>query len=396
MLSRFNRLSTLLVKHAAIWKTPVFQMACVSFPPQQQALTNFVMTLSDAEVEFLQANDQHLLARITHCFPDAAQLAECIDFPGTSGRNIQPPRFWNTDIPGRKEQQILAFSEALGTINLPLLEWCCGKQHLSRFLGEVHSQGATGLDIDADLINQANALARKRHLHAFIQSECCDVLSSQAERFIERDQHLIALHACGGLHTRMLQLAADKRVARLSLSPCCYHRFNEHPDYQALSSAAQQSGLRLDHEALRLAVRETQTASGAETQKRKTLQIWRLGFDSLQRELRQSDRYLPVPSFSQRVLNKGFPVFCQEIAALNGLKLHAETEFSHYLTLGEARFHVYQRRELLRMIFRRALECWLVLDKTLFLEEQGYDCKITRFCPPEISPRNLLIQAKLA
>jgi hypothetical protein len=45
------------------------------------------------------------------------------------------------------------------------------------------------------------------------------------------------------------------------------------------------------------------------------------------------------------------------------------------------------------MIFRRALECWLVLDKALFLEEQGYRCEISQFCSTDISPRNLLIQA---
>ena len=393
MHSRFTTLGALLLKHQIIWKTPVFQIIDFSYLAEHKSALNFLFTLSDTQVDTLQANDIALLDSISEVFPDAGKLAQGIKLPHSSTETLALPAFWNIDIPGRKEQQLLAFSAALGLIDQALLEWCCGKQHLSRLLAEVHQQPALGLDIDSNLIAQARILAEKRPLSTRVESTCCDVLSNQAEQHIESKQHLIALHACGGLHTRLLKLAARHRTARISLSPCCYHRFLEDTDYQPLSQAGINSGLGITQEQLRLAVRETQTASTSETRKRKTLQAWRLGFDCLQRDILQADSYLPTPSINSKILQQDFQTFCQQVAALKGLKLNANINFDFYQEQGLFRFQRYERVELFRMVFRRALECWLVLDKALFLEEQGYQCEISQFCRPEISPRNLLIQA---
>lgn len=50
--------------------------------------------------------------------------------------------------------------------------------------------------------------------------------------------------------------------------------------------------------------------------------------------------------------------------------------------------------ELLRGLFRRPLELWLLLDRALLLEEQGYHVRIGSFCPSELTPRNLLLLAE--
>ncbi|MNG29795.1 hypothetical protein D3C84_1152830 [compost metagenome] len=50
--------------------------------------------------------------------------------------------------------------------------------------------------------------------------------------------------------------------------------------------------------------------------------------------------------------------------------------------------------ELLRNLFRRPLELWLVLDRALFLEEQGYRVRPGLFCDYPLTPRNLLILAE--
>ncbi|GAM61607.1 hypothetical protein JCM19232_5908 [Vibrio ishigakensis] len=37
----------------------------------------------------------------------------------------------------------------------------------------------------------------------------------------------------------------------------------------------------------------------------------------------------------------------------------------------------------------------MVLDKALFLQEQGYQVELSQFCDKKITPRNILIQAAL-
>ena len=50
--------------------------------------------------------------------------------------------------------------------------------------------------------------------------------------------------------------------------------------------------------------------------------------------------------------------------------------------------------ELVRHLFRRPLELWLVLDRALFLQEQGYRVELREFCPRHLTPRNILIHAE--
>ena len=45
-------------------------------------------------------------------------------------------------------------------------------------------------------------------------------------------------------------------------------------------------------------------------------------------------------------------------------------------------------------LFRRPLELWLLLDRCLYLVEQGYSVRLGEFCPTSLSPRNLLILAE--
>ena len=50
--------------------------------------------------------------------------------------------------------------------------------------------------------------------------------------------------------------------------------------------------------------------------------------------------------------------------------------------------------ELLRGLFRRPLEVWLLLDRALYLQEQGYRVRLGQFCPAQLTPRNLLLLAE--
>ena len=63
--------------------------------------------------------------------------------------------------------------------------------------------------------------------------------------------------------------------------------------------------------------------------------------------------------------------------------------------IGQARKKVTERVELVRHVFRRAIEVWLVLDRALYLQQQGYDVSVNTFCEKQLTPRNILILASL-
>jgi hypothetical protein len=120
----------------------------------------------------------------------------------------------------------------------------------------------------------------------------------------------------------------------------------------------------------------------------------RLAFDLLQRELRGVDSYLPTPSLPAAWLHKPFAQYCIDLGQRKGLTIAPHADWNALLARGWQRLAEVRNLELLRALFRRPLELWLVLDRALYLEEQGYQVRLGQFCPPELTPRNLLLLAE--
>ncbi|WP_250656017.1 methyltransferase [Alkalimarinus coralli] len=392
MRATFQRLDHILIQYANIWRISPFSTPKPSWLNSHPALTQWLLALSDDDVDRLQGNDDLLCQQVGDYLPVAQEIHSLIQVPSCQQKQLTGRTYaWQRDVPGRKAEQIEAFAAATGKITSPLIEWCSGKLHLGRYLAEQFKVPVLGLEINANLVQQANQLACRMHSDARVEQ--CDVLDPNVVQKLNAHQHVIALHACGGLHASLLQGGVEKQVKRITLAPCCYHRFNQTSVYNPLSKAAKSSELILDSDDLRTAVRQSNTAPERERIKRKRLQMWRLGFDLLQRDIRGIDGYLPVPSLSVKLLDGDFRQFCEHVSHLKELCLPGGLRFNDYEVAGEKRFFEYSRYELVRMTFRRALELWLVLDRVMYLEEHGYRCELTQFCPTDLTPRNFLIDA---
>lgn len=392
MQNTFYQLDHVLTEYADIWRTSPFVTPKPAWLNQYPTLHDWLMTLTDSEVDHLQGDDNFLCQQIAPYLPVAQKIYSLIQLPLCEQKVPYKRSYdWQRDVPGRKVEQIEAFSAATGEVLDPLLEWCSGKLHLGRYLAEQFNVPVLGLDINHRLVKQANQLAQRMNIDA--RAVPCDVLTEAAKQNLNNQQHAIALHACGGLHVSLLEGCVEKQVKRITLSPCCYHRFSKTDNYQPLSNIAKQSKLRFDCDDLRSAVRQSNTAPERERANRKRLQVWRLGFDLLQRDVRGIDEYMSVPSMPVELLKGSFTNFCHYVSNIKGLSLPSKVNFSAYEEQGEKRFFEYSRFELARMAFRRALECWLALDRVMYLEDHGYECSLSQFCLPSLTPRNLLIDA---
>jgi hypothetical protein len=151
--------------------------------------------------------------------------------------------------------------------------------------------------------------------------------------------------------------------------------------------------LRLSVDDLGLPLSETVTAGKRVRRQRDTSMARRLGFDHLQRQLRHCDTYLPTPSLPASWLDKPFADYCRELAGLKGLST-GEQDWTALEAHGWRRLAEVRNLELLRGLFRRPLELWLVLDRALFLREQGYTVAVGSFCETTLTPRNLMVLAE--
>ncbi|WP_431701528.1 methyltransferase [Pseudomonas sp. BR20] len=386
--ARFKALDAFLIEHQGLWRPRPFIHRQLPWETEHPELARWLRqrSLSDAETSH---NHPHTLPAPAP-FPTLAREAlrlSAVDKLPTHPLHPAARRL-NVDVPGRKWQQIEAFGAALVFAQTPRhwLDWCAGKGHLGRRL--LHTgQQLTCLEYDPALIAAGQALSDQHGLP--VTHRLQDVMADVA---LGPEHTPVALHACGDLHVRLLQVASAVGCKQLALAPCCYNRINA-ATYQPLSNAGRASRLQLSVDDLGLPLSETVTAGKRVRRQRDMSMARRLGFDQLQRQLRNCDDYLPTPSLPASWLDKSFADYCQALASLKGLST-GEQDWAALEAHGWQRLAEVRNLELVRGLFRRPLEVWLVLDRALFLTERGYTVEVGSFCETALTPRNLMVLAE--
>lgn len=393
LLQRFKALDSFLVEHQTLWRPrPFVHHPALPWEAEHPQLAAWLRAQSLEHAEAAH-NQPHLLqapAPLPQLAAQAHDLSQIGELPQSPATAL-PARF-SADVPGRKWQQIESFARSLTFTQTPQhwLDWCAGKGHLGRRLA--HQGGAlTCLEYDPQLVQSGRQLSQKLGIAA--QHIEQDVLAANASQQFQAQHTPVALHACGDLHVRLLQLASQEGCRQLAVAPCCYNRISS-PIYQPLSGAAQASALQLSLDDLALPLSETVTAGARVRRQRDQSMAWRLAFDLLHRTLRNSDEYLPTPSLPPAWLHKAFNTYCQDLAALKQLPTPTAQDWPQLEQRGWQRLAEVRNLELLRGLFRRPLELWLLLDRALYLQEQGFSVRLGSFCPSQQTPRNLLLLAE--
>ncbi|WP_457436316.1 methyltransferase [Pseudomonas sp. TE3786] len=392
LLPRFQALDSFLLRHQHLWRPRPFTHLHLPWEKQHPELAIWLRSRSLADAEAAHNHPQLLQAPAP--FTELAALSTELAAVGALPNHDRAalPANFAVDIPGRKWQQIQAFASCLSFSQPPQhwLDWCSGKGHLGQLLAQ-DGLPLTCLEYDPALVNAGAQLSARRGLNS--QHIEQDVLAADAATRLYAAHTPVALHACGDLHVRLLQLASAAGCGQLAVAPCCYNRIaGSH--YQGLSTAAQASDLKLSVDDLGLPLSETVTAGARIRRQRDSSMARRLAFDLLQRQVRGSDDYLPTPSLPVAWLHKDFADYCRDLAALKGLPALANQDWARLEQRGWQRLAEVRNLELLRNLFRRPLEIWLLLDRALFLQQQGYAVRLGHFCVSHVSPRNLMLLAE--
>ena len=395
LLARFTALDTFLTAHQALWKPRPFTHLQLPWEASYPELASWLRGRSLQDAENAHNNPANL-ADAPEPFASLAALSAELSAVGElPGHALEAAsQRLNVDVPGRKWQQIEAFGSRLSFASQPThwLDWCSGKGHLGRRLLSTGQQ-LTCVEYDPALVASGHALSQRHQLNARHVEQ--DVLAADASAVLNARHTPVALHACGDLHVRLMQLASAAGCRQLAIAPCCYNRINR-TEYQALSLAASGSLLRLSLEDLALPMSETVTAGARVRRQRDTSMARRLAFDLLQRQLSGIDQYLPTPSLPSAWLEKPFADYCRDLAALKELSTIGSQDWPALEAAGWQRLAEVRNLELLRGLFRRPLELWLNLDRALFLSEQGYVVRLGTFCDAPLTPRNFLLLAERA
>jgi len=391
LLERFQSTAADVLVAEPLWRANAFKMPVMEWEADFPALSRALRALTHDQVETLKIEPELALQWLRRLEPN-------VRWPSTEDTRMdvrneiaRPDAFRLRDIPGRKLEQIEAFISAAEISDGTVLEWCSGKSHLGRYLClQQPAVAVNALEKDALLCAAANHMAQREQLP--IHSHCCDVHSTHAQNLAAGSTHVVALHACGDLHLRLLELAVEQGIAHILVAPCCYHLSKRLP-WTGMSAPMKALEISLSADDLRTAVQETVTAPAHARRARASLQQWQLGWDMLRRTLTGIDAWQPIPRVERC---DTFESFCRKLADIAELTLPATTDFAQFERIGCQRHAEVDALDIVRHSFRRPLERMLVLDRGLWLEEQGYKTQVGVFCDRRVTPRNLLINAVLS
>ncbi|GAB2588544.1 methyltransferase [Nitrincola alkalisediminis] len=390
LFEHWQTLDTWLVAHRELWHQAPFYQPQPDWALKHLELSSALQELTDQQCTFFETHPIELTQHIQHALPSLGEAIRLSQTPVLEGPSMALPEVKASGMPGRKRLQAGAFTGALLPLPHSIVDWCCGCGHLARTLAP-HVCHVVGLEWNPTLVEKGNKTAKKYRDAVELRHQ--DVMSPSLHLPI--DAHVVALHACGDLHRHLLSHAANIKSKRISLSPCCYH-LSQHKQWQPLSQRARTSSLiPVEFSTLRLAVQETVTAPQRVTLQRLQMTDWRLGFDELRRHLWPLEPISPLPSAPNHLVQGDFEGFCRWALDTIQRPLTNPCHWKTWEERGKARAKTLRRYELLRHLFRRPLEIWLVLDYVLLLEEQGYEVQWGTFCERQLTPRNLLIDARL-
>lgn len=390
--SHFGALDSFLFAHQALWRPKPFTHLRL---PWESKYPKLAQWLRQRTLEQADAAHNHP-ERLDAPFPFAQLAGEAVALSHVAELPVYPlasvDARMSVDVPGRKWQQIEAFASHLDMRDSAThwLDWCAGKGHLGRRLTG-HGQSLTCLEQDPALIKAGLALSARQGIEA--RHVLQDVMADDAWRCLQPHHTPIALHACGDLHIQLMELASQTGCRHIAIAPCCYNR-TQQEHYQPLSSEGKASGLKLSRDELGLPLSETVTAGARVRRQRDTSMARRLGFDLLQRSLRGVDEYLPTPSLPASWLDESYADYCGHLARLKHVPTPGKQDWACLEAAGWKRLAEVRNLELLRNLFRRPLEVWLVLDRAMYVQEQDYSVSVGAFCDSQLTPRNLLILAR--
>ncbi len=387
--ARFQRLDAVLTASAGLWRPSPYRERRPVWCASEPALTQWLLALDDATVESLAGNESGLHAALAAYLPVIAELASHTRLEARATVATAPlPAHFDWDIPGRKLGQIAAFADAVGEPSAPMVEWCAGKGHLGRLMAARGAREVRSVEREVHLCEQGRRLAQRARTPAQ-RFASLDALDGASEALLH-GRHVIALHACGHLHRRLISGARGLGFTALDLSPCCYHLGAE-PVYTPLCGLG---GLRPTRDELRLAVTESVTAPARVRDGSQRARAWKLGFQHLRALADGVGQARPMRPVPPAWLRESFETFCRMLAAREGCALPAVIDWAGAAAAGERRCREVDRLSLPRMAFRRSLELWLVLDYAVALEAAGFDVHLAEFCERRLSPRNVLLSAR--
>lgn len=403
--TRLKELHAFLLPYAKIWQNEIM----LQYPhPTQDYPTGWItemkrfnapsdhLKIERKEVEDLLTNESTLeLFRTLKKLTTLPRKENIIDLPGDKFTYLHM-------IPKKKyEIQTLAplIHQTATEHKEPkaLVDLGGGVGLLAQTLAREYGHSVLSLDGDAFFQSQGEKRIKK-----YIFPEGAGVIfknlfiTDQEESFLNTlGAHTlsIGLHTCGGLAVTQIKGSAQKKASLINMG-CCYLKLK--PQETLLSQAAKESPLDMHLFALTLASRAHKRFTIEDIEYKKLVKQFRYTLHFLLYEEFGQKANLEIGNSPKSLYEKDFATYAKFHLEKQKLQLDWSTEkLNDYFARPENLNLIHEMlcAGLIRDAFGKALEVYLLTDRALYLEEQGYKAELFEVFDEMISPRSIALIA---
>ncbi len=278
-----------------------------------------------------------------------------------------------------------------------------GVGHLSRVLSLYHSIPSVSLDRDAYFQEIGRERLKKfRHPAGAAEIKFVNVtFGSDSEKetlkdVFKSDSFSLGLHTCGGLAVHLIKNTVENKTSGLLSFGCCYHRLDPKAEFPLSRYYKSEGSLPLNLFALSLATRSHAQMDFEVYKTKERVKYYRYALHLFLMKYFNNKYFTDVGECPVKTYWGPFADYLQ--SKLTELKL------DHQFTDDELN-GFYQSEEtqkqlrtmwicnLIRWQLGRPLEVYLLLDRVLYLEENGYCVSVEQYFDEPLSPRNIGILA---
>lgn len=207
----------------------------------------------------------------------------------------------------------------------------------------------------------------------------------------------IGLHTCGALAIDQLKASTKFNSAIINFG-CCYYKMGDNHSLQNLSSYAKglDRPVIMSKYALTLSTRAHRKMNGKDFDFKLKVKYYRYAFHILLKDEYQLEDPMSLGNSSPKLYALSFADYAlEQFRRIKITPHHSFEELNTFFEDPDRQELIWQMLAagLIRNALGRLLEVYILLDRVIFLEEQGYRAQLLEFFNEEVSPRNLGICA---
>lgn len=211
---------------------------------------------------------------------------------------------------------------------------------------------------------------------------------------LESKKHgmIIGLHACGDLTPIIIKKFIDSENEYLLSYGCCFHKLT--PQYINLSKQAKESPLILSNHSLTLAAKGYKPKTSQELTFRDQVKKYRYGLHIYLKDHKALE-FASIGNALRSDYEGPFYQYAHKYA-FDQLKDVSQTDLENFIhdprTLEKINRLIYLG--IIRSFLARLIEVYIVIDRALYLSQQGFEIYLQETFDRKLSPRNLSLGAK--